>query len=97
LGHAPQEVPPSEKSVMRMGIIQISRPRSRATTRAMPLSIAPETLTTARKPPMQKRKPATSTVAYSPRTGARKMAYSEMQKLRIVTVGLGHGATGNGP
>ena len=52
--------PPRAKTIIRMGIIQRSRPRSRATSRPMPVWIAPVRMVTPRKPPITMMKRATS-------------------------------------
>ena len=56
----PYVVPPSAKTVIRIGIIHRSRPRSRATRRPMPAWIAPVRMVTPRKPPMTMMNSATS-------------------------------------
>ncbi len=48
------------KTIMRIGIIQLSRPRSRVTIRAIPAWIAPVFIVTPRKPPMTRMNSATS-------------------------------------
>ena len=52
--------PPRAKTIIRMGIIHRSRPRSRATNRPMPVWIAPVRMVTPRKPPITMMKSATS-------------------------------------
>ena len=48
------------KTTIRIGIIQLSRPRRRATIRPIPPSIAPVFIVTPRKPPMTRMNSATS-------------------------------------
>ena len=56
----PYVVPPSAKTIIRIGIIQRSRPRSRATRRPIPVWIAPVRIVTPRKPPITMMNRATS-------------------------------------
>ena len=56
----PYVVPPSAKTVIRMGIIQRSRPRSRSTRRPMPDWMAPVRMVTPRNPPITRMNSATS-------------------------------------
>ena len=53
-------MPPSAKTIIRIGIISRSRPASRPTIRAIPVSIAPVFMVTPRNPPMTRMNSATS-------------------------------------
>ena len=52
--------PPRAKTIIRIGIIQRSRPRSRLTSELIPVWIAPVRIVTPRKPPITITNSATS-------------------------------------
>ena len=56
----PNVEPPSAKTIIRIGIIQRSRPWSFSTSRPMPFWIAPVRIVMPRKPPITRMNSATS-------------------------------------